>query len=230
MYQNVGMTVSLNFQELKIEKGFRLCNCYIVLPSFGTLHLQNSHWKALPLQFSVFIFLVVLSLGFCMCKWYNQLLNPSHNFISWFPWSPKVNTGVFSSERLFHNPRLEVWPILLTPPKVPRCLTKGLGRHFWQLVLSLASCRAFKTSTGIPLVPPQQCRGAAEAHNTSQAPAEWWLCPLLWLAGAAEVHNPPWAEVLLLWLDGGGVDFSHKFFSSCSNQQDLHKGGSFSHA
>lgn len=40
------MSVSLNLQELKIEKLFKLCNCYVVIPSFG-IQEENFEWKGL---------------------------------------------------------------------------------------------------------------------------------------------------------------------------------------
>lgn len=72
---------------------------------------------------------------------------------------------------LFHNPRPEVWPILLTLPKTPCCLT-------W-------AWKAFLTA-GVELNTLQRCLLASHSHHPRGAGGcgklftsrEWWLCPL----------------------------------------------------
>lgn len=64
------MSVSLNLQELKIEKLFKLCNCYVVIPSLGILE-ENFEWKGLAftdLRFHFGLFFFFFSLEFFMCK------------------------------------------------------------------------------------------------------------------------------------------------------------------
>lgn len=125
---------------------------------------------------------------------------------------------------LFHNPRPEGWPILLTPPETPCCLTKGLGKHFWQLGLILAPCRDiyWHPTCAIPAV-------LGAVANPSLPGSGGCALSLLTFRASCRAQLP-WAEVLLLWPWPEWDGFSAWFVSSCSNQWVVSMLGSFPHS